>query len=154
MMAGFHSFKETLVFWLGLNKPKRLLEWGPGVSTQLMLDHSEGKIQSIEHLYRWYEAAQHQFKDNPRVDLHYCPELDQYPYLPRDWGKFDLIFVDGLCDLRVKCLLASVDYLAEGGVVILHDSERSKYDAGREPYETVMEVDGTAVMKPKEDIKK
>jgi len=148
-VARLYSFKETLIFWLKQLKPKRLLEWGPGFSTQLMLDHCDGTIHSIEHWYRWYEAARNQFKGNPHVELFYCPDLEEYPYLPRDWGKFDLIFVDGFCNLRVKCLLASVDYLAEGGVVMLHDCERIKYDPGREPYDTLMELDGTAVMKPK-----
>jgi len=42
--------------------------------------------------------------------------------------KFDIIIVDGI--YRNECLIESVSYLSESGVIILDDSERQEYSEG------------------------
>lgn len=148
-MAPFNSYKDLLMRYLIKLEPERILEFGPGGSTSVMLEYSEAEIESVEHEYRWFREAERLFLGNPRVHLHYLKDHDEYVNQPRSWGEFGLIFIDGFCDWRVDCLLMAKDVLKNGGVVILHDSERKKYDRGREPYETIVVAQGTAVLKPK-----
>lgn len=146
-MAPFYSFTDMLKRVIKERNPKHILEWGPGVSTSVMLSAGSGEIDSVEHDLGWYDRAVDQYKDEPRVHLHYCPDLEQYPKLPATLNKcYGLVFVDGLCDLRVACLHEAVHLLEDGGYVVLHDSEREKYNPGRAHYHTVIEYEGTALM--------
>lgn len=147
-MAPFYSYKDHLIYWLEELKPNQILEWGPGYSTTLMLKHSEAVINSVENNHFWSERARDAFKAEPRVHLYFISDLEEYVNAPADWGLNDIIFIDGV--ERVSCLLKAIDYLSEGGVVILHDSERHEYDEGREPYQLIYEAECTAVMKPLE----
>ncbi len=146
-MAVFDSYKDLLTYACIKFQPKNILEYGPGGSTEVMLEHSQAHIHSVENVHRWFDEARHNFGDNDRVTLHYIKEHDEY--VSSDFGlKYDLIFVDGLCDWRVDCLKAAIGKLAPSGYVILHDSERSKYNKGKELYKEIFEVDGTTLYSP------
>lgn len=133
-----------------LVKPKLILEYGPGISTKTMLGFPFDTLLTIEHHYLWYSKAETEFAGNPKVTVLYFPDKERYVGFAKDVGtKFDLIFVDGYCDWRVDCMLNAVGILSEKGVLILHDSGRKKYDAGRVPYELIEEKDGTAVFRVK-----
>lgn len=146
-MAPFYSFIDILKRVIKERNPEHILEWGPGVSTSVMLQSGTGEIDSIEHDEGWYKRALDQFKEEPRVHLYHCPDLEKYPGLPHGFNKkYGLIFVDGLCDLRVTCLHEAVTLLEENGYVVLHDAERDKYDPGRVHYHTIIDLNGTALM--------
>jgi len=146
-MATFDSYKDLLTYACAVFQPKNILEYGPGGSTKVMLETSDAHIHSIENVYRWFEEARSSFGGNDRVSLHYIKDHDEY--VSSDFGlKYDLIFVDGFCDWRVDCLKAAISKLAPGGYVILHDSERAKYNKGKELYDKIFEINGTTLYQP------
>ena len=147
-MAGFNSYEPLLRKYMKQLKPKEILEWGPGQSTRIMLEHPDCVVWSVEHEWTWWNKYDSEFNSNPRVNLKLIKAEDGYDYAPRSWGrKFKLIFVDGFCDMRVKCLQTARDLVTEDGVVLLHDSERVKYEEGKRLFEVLEEQDGTAVLK-------
>lgn len=130
--------------------PERILEWGPGESTLLMLHTCpNARIWSIEADKKWHKIYTIKFVNYPTVFIKYAT-APRYWLLPLEMKKaFDLIFVDGTCDYRVNCLKTAAQVLSDDGVVILHDSERQKYSEGIALFEKVEESDGTLVMKKK-----
>ena len=130
-MAGPTSFKKLLTKWCHKIEPKRILEWGPGESTIVMLEECAGDITTIEHDNKWYLIWKEKL-DCGRCKLLLIPDdedgpMDNYSSPPVK-GKFDLIFVDGR--QRVKCMNFAKEHLSPSGVVIVHDAERSEYSKG------------------------
>lgn len=149
-MAGFNSFEPLLRKWLQKIHPVCILEFGPGRSTEIMIEECpSARIYSLESDPGWYRKYFNHYKDNPNVNVILVPETFLAD-APRSWKKmYDFIFVDGLCDMRVNCLHTASMLLLFHGVVILHDSERAKYSEGVELFEKVEESDGTLVMRRK-----
>ncbi len=59
--------------------------------------------------------------------------LDAYVDYPMSTGRqFDVIIVDGR--KRRRCLLAALDLMAEGGIVLLHDAYRDYYHCATDAY--------------------
>ena len=146
-MAGFTSFEPLLRKVMATYKPHKILEFGPGRSTEIMLEYLDVHVISIEHDWRYYEEKRSQIKN---ATIHYAPQLPLYLAIASTFAPYDFVFVDGFCDWRVACLKSAVAMLTHDGLVMLHDSERSKYDEGRSYYDTVEESDGTALLKPKD----
>ena len=141
MSTNIHSFEKYLRKWLLDIKPGRILEWGPGKSTEIMLECApDAKIISFEHDKSWYKRALKKFGD--KVELRLRPALSNgrmsayavEAYLSKE-AKFDLIFVDGR--RRVECLLTATRLVSEDGVVILHDADRKDYVLGIELYDII-----------------
>jgi predicted O-methyltransferase YrrM len=152
---GGNSYRPLLGKWCELLKPKRILEWGPGESTELMMKLCpDAEIISIEHNKVWFEKWKHlgcvNLKEAPESDRN-NPLWERYCWpegLDIDnKGKFDLIFVDGR--ERVRCLKNSKAFISKDGVVILHDSERNEYKPGIELYDKVEEQFDTVVLRLK-----
>ena len=57
---------------------------------------------------------------------------------PARSGPFDLIFVDGIH--RVECVRASHQFLAPGGVVVLHDVRQNDHEGcwDEYPYKVIL----------------
>ena len=147
-MAPFSSYRDLLEIYLQENEPEYILEYGPGGSTNIFLNYTDAIIYSIEHSPKWYQAAVEQFKNEERVHIHLITAQDEY--ISEDYGlKYDLIFVDGLCEWRVDCLKNALNKLKPDGVVALHDSERTIYDEGVNLYEKKLELGGTVLLIPK-----
>lgn len=116
---------------------KSILEFGPGDSTQALIDMGIfDRIVTCEHIEKWYEAAKERFKPHPHVKV--LKFLDEVPCVieglePTD--RFDIAFVDtpqgynpvrkrhpGFEDCsRINTVMAA---LALARVVLLHDSTR------------------------------
>lgn len=142
----FLSFELLLKKYLLLLKPKRILEWGPGRSTELMLQTCKyAHITTIEHDPEWFTKFKDWFRENGNVTVLFL-RGSLYWTFPLRGEKHDLVFVDGFCDYRVDCLKTAYQVVTGKGVVILHDSQRSKYDEGKRLFKLVEEEDGTAVM--------
>jgi len=145
-MAAPTSFKSILTKWCEKIQPKRILEWGPGVSTEMMeklCPHAF--IFSFEHQKQYYDHWSNRLKST----LFLVEDLNTYANGGNIiWEeKFDMIFVDGRN--RVSCLRKALDLVKDDGVVILHDAEREEYRQGIELFTTV-DVDddqGTVVLK-------
>lgn len=149
-MAGFNSFEPLLRKWLKETQPKQILEFGPGRSTEIMVEECPtAKIYSLETDEKWYHRYFKKYESNPNVNVILVPPT-LLADLPRNWKKmFDFVFVDGLCDMRVACLRTASSLLLSEGVVLLHDSERAKYREGVALFAKVEERDGTLVMRRK-----
>lgn len=136
--------------------PRRCLEWGSGGSTRAILelcDFVETYV-SVEHVAPWHEKVSQAVKD-PRLTLHLVPPdcalpgpkakreeilawdrraeddasmMQSYVALPRTLGlEFDFVLVDGRA--RNFCMKEGFDLLRPGGVLVLHDAQRTEYHA-------------------------
>ncbi|GAB2685692.1 class I SAM-dependent methyltransferase [Thalassiella azotivora] len=125
----------------------RVLEYGSGAST-LWLAARSGHVHSVEHDDDWarrvsalldrdpalaarvhLEVVRPEPSGAPRVGSVVAPGLDFAEYVAaveRATGPWDLVVVDGRA--RAECLLAAAGHLAEGGVLLLDDAQRSRYD--------------------------
>ena len=150
-MADLTSYERLLRKYLEETKAKLVLEYGPGYSTQIIASYDfVESLVSIEHDLAYYTKALNDTDGIKKVSVIHFPKKEDYITFPLKLGlKYDLIFVDGLCDWRVDCMLTAGRFLSANGVLILHDSEREKYAAGRKPFELIEESQGTAVFRLK-----
>lgn len=110
-----------------------ILEWGIGKSTKYFTDKLREKgvkftWTGIEHDKTWFNRVK---SWNTGANL-ILADKDSKEYL-KPKGKYDVIYVDGRN--RVKCLQNAKKLLKKGGVVLLHDAQREKYQAGFEGYD-------------------
>lgn len=144
------SYRETLICVLQEVLPSRILEWGPGLSTDIMAAFpTVMHIDSIEDSDAWYNAY---LKRKPfHVNLIYQPVNEKYSRVEsRD--KYDLVFIDGKD--RSTCLMEAKKVLALRGVVILHDAERPQYEQAIRSYKFYRFTDNgnTCVLAEDDDI--
>ena len=145
-MAAPTSFRTILKKWCEEIKPKNILEWGPGISTQLMEEVCpKATIYTFEHLKQYSDY----WKVLLKSTVFLVEDLDRYCKADNILfeTKFDLIFVDGR--RRVDCLRTALKLIRDDGVVILHDAERNEYNEGIELFDKVEYDDGTVVLKKK-----
>jgi len=125
----------------------RVIEWGPGGSTQMMLDAGL-VVHSIEHDPAWWRQAQAKWGLHPNWSgqlLSATARHSDYATAAIPRGSFDLAFVDGR--RRVECVLAAMQ--CTHGPILLHDWGRANYQALLRPIPTlkiVEESHGTVVM--------
>lgn len=116
---------------------RRVLEFGPGVSTLALLEASCERIASCEHTETWFSKAAARYADDPRVTVYRY--FDEVPVtvdrLPYD-AEFDFAFVDspvGDGGKRQKYHLDREDCsrlntlefaLQRAPIVALHDAKR------------------------------
>lgn len=110
----------------------RLLEFGVGGSTmvfaQAVPEHTE--IISMDTHAGWLRLTKQRLENELRVRKKVRFGLfdrthDLSKVIPS--GPFDLIFVDGLDELREPFALAGWDRLEVGGVLLLHDTRVAKW---------------------------
>jgi predicted O-methyltransferase YrrM len=156
----WHSYEPILKYICEVNKPKYVLEWGPGKSTKVILDNTDAKILTIEHQEEYYNKSKNEFENNPNVEIVYRPlgikptqsiGYINYPIFNllnegSDLKKYDLIFVDGRH--RFDCIISSRFILNDGGIVLLHDAHREIYLPAIETfsYYAVLDDFRTAIM--------
>lgn len=109
-----------------LNKEMSVFEYGSGSSTH----YFAGKVKevfSVEHNPDWYKKVKDSLESNCTL---YHKDLDKSyeNSISQPNIKFDLILVDGR--KRVECIKTGINYLSESGVLILDNSERTKYKTG------------------------
>jgi hypothetical protein len=125
-------------------RPIRVFEYGSGAST-LWLARRVDEVHSVEHHAGFGEMMAGVVADQPHVSLRIVePVASTAPRVPsakeghRDLdfhdyvhsiddvpGDFDLVVVDGRA--REACLLAALDRLAPGGLVVFDNSRRRRY---------------------------
>lgn len=147
--ASFLSFEKLMRKYLREVKPKFILEWGTGNSTKMMLDECPyAEIHTIEHDYNWYIKWRRHYEGIENIHSYSIPLNRNYTLAPLAFehrGKFDLIFIDGR--RRVECMQTAKAVMSNTGVIILHDSERERYNEGKALFTIIEESDSTAVMK-------
>lgn len=112
----------------------RVFEYGAGAST-VWLRKRAGEVISVENDAEFLTFIEPLLAESPGEGKVLCHEIDRsdpehgadrYVHAIDDVpGEFDLIVVDGR--ERVRCALASLPRLAEGGIVLLDDSQRRRY---------------------------
>jgi len=110
------------------NSNSKVLEFGSGAST-VWLSRLTSNLVSIKHHPDWYETVKSTLDNDSTcqsVDLRLLPlpyysVCDEFPD-----EYFDLIIVDGRD--RMKCLEASIRILKPGGILMLDDAQRKRYE--------------------------
>ena len=153
---GNTSFASLLKKYCLSRKPMRILEWGPGESTEMMIEWCpEAEIYTMEHISKWYDHWSKKFSKMKTINnlfmfLVEAPENNREDILwghytqPELFKKFDLIFIDGR--ERVRCMKYAKKMLSGGGVVILHDAHRGEYQKGIELFKVIDKDHDTVVM--------
>jgi predicted O-methyltransferase YrrM len=136
--------------------PARILEWGSGGSTKAILERCPfvERFVSLEHDRAWFERVRELVVD-PRLELHLVEpnveapteskaywefaaraELERglfenYVDFPASLGMiFDFVLVDGRA--RAFCIEAGWTLLRPGGVLVVHDAQRTEYHGALE----------------------
>lgn len=132
-------------FLAARNGSARVFEYGAGAST-LWLRKRAGQVISVEHDESFLPVMAPLLADAPgHGELRYRPldaerpgaEGDRYVGAIAELdGTFDLVVVDGR--ERVRCVEAALPHLAAGGMVLLDDSQRRRY-------QPALEIPGTVV---------
>ena len=100
---------------------KQIFEFGCGFSSLFWAKRAE-KVISIEDNIKWFEKWQKEFNE-PNLDIRWRDEGEIYENaIFEDKNKYDVIVVDG--KRRWQCADTAVKALAEGGMIILDDSDR------------------------------
>lgn len=114
------SYMNTLLSVLDEFKPKKIFEFGPGFSTEIMsLYPSVEEIESVEHDLEYYRKLEGKYL--PNVKFIHEQNLDLYAQYKPGFTP-DFIFVDGRN--RSRCLREIKRY---GSLSLLHDADREKY---------------------------
>ncbi|WP_343080811.1 class I SAM-dependent methyltransferase [Ostreiculturibacter nitratireducens] len=146
---------------------KRVFEYGSGAST-VWLARRRAEVVSVDHDADWHARVRRQMQDNPAVRLLHVPSesggrigsskpgfegqsFDSYVAAIRDaGGPFDLIVIDGRA--REACLTEVVEHLADGGIILLDDTNRRRYrEAITRSGLASLRLDGMAVCLPYRD---
>jgi predicted O-methyltransferase YrrM len=146
---------SILFFDKVLTKQMIGLEYGSGRSTLYFADKLK-KLVSIEHYEGWYDKVANQLEKNriENVEYHLIlkqdtpdktgdsdtelnklignePRTEFYNYYTKvneyNDGFFDFVLIDGRA--REKCGLNAIDKLKSGGIFVLDNSERPRYNA-------------------------
>ncbi len=125
--SSFRTYLPGVLQWLD---PADALEFGPGLSSSLILENSDARLLSFQTgpspPERARPATMHE-----RIDLRLCPGPTDFSELA---GRaFDVVFVDG--GDRVANLLGSRPLLREAGITVLHDAHRESYLPGVRAYD-------------------
>ena len=145
-VTGTFSFELLLRKYLREKQPHQILEWGPGKSTQIMVEEvPNAQVYTIEDNPSWASKWKSEFPAN--VQLIEIPLGSGYVQAPLTWNmQYNLIFVDGVRNTRNECLAVAHHLVSDDGVVILHDSDWREYDPGKSLFRIVEEERRTAVM--------
>jgi hypothetical protein len=102
---------------------KTVFEYGSGMSTLFWAGRA-ARVVSVEDDEQWFHKVKSMAP--PNVELLFEPDLSRFAdTIARHGERYDVIVVDGPARgrTRLKCSQAAVAHLAEGGLVILDNSD-------------------------------
>jgi 2-polyprenyl-3-methyl-5-hydroxy-6-metoxy-1,4-benzoquinol methylase len=114
---------ETLVRFG--SQAKRILEFGVGGSTQILSQCMPDVQISLDTSSEWIEITKtkmKQIENRAKVSFNEYSSLDAI--LQQE--PFDMIFVDGVDELRLEFALKTWSLLKQGGVMVFHDTRRDR----------------------------
>jgi len=101
-------------------RPKRVLEWGPGVNTYIALA-AGATVEAVEHNKKWIPRLH-----TSRLTIHHIPLDDpEYAKPVDDMNAYDMYFIDS--GHREACLTEVWLACPAHAVVLLHDAQRERY---------------------------
>ena len=135
------GFVPVLEKYLPEINPAKIMEWGPGRSTQVMLETCpNASIVTVDHKEKWYKKAAARFGGYENVEVllqQTHRKKSKYAVCAYDYAPFDFAFVDGR--RRVECVFVALDTVKPGGIIMLHDSDRLQYRRIIDRYINVIE---------------
>ncbi len=113
------SLQDADVLVKHAEKSKSVLEFGAGGSTQLLAQCGCIDITSVETDAKWIEATKQRLTQiATESTINFIPYTEQFNQ------EFDLIFVDGVDNLRRQFAIGTWKYLKIGGIMLFHDTRR------------------------------
>jgi len=128
----FTSENESLFFLNHIKKTHKVLEYGSGSSTKEISTLCKSLV-SIEHQESWYNDISKNIEKNTNIIL--CKpfklyeegtfndgtydEFKEYIEAPLDYGKFDIILIDGRA--RVECAKFIEKVSDKNTLIFIHD---------------------------------
>lgn len=102
-------------------RDKKIFEYGCGYSSMFWAQRAV-KVVSVEDNQQWYNKWKAKFSQ-ANLEIRQRDENTVYENaILEDGEKYDVIIIDG--KRRAQCAEAAVDALADGGMIILDDSDR------------------------------
>lgn len=101
---------------------KNILEFGAGGSTQLFAQCNPVNLITVETDPDWIDRTKLRLEQLTNITQPQFVNFDQHPII-----KYDLIFVDGVIDLRKQFAEQTWKLLTPNGVMLFHDTRR-EYD--------------------------
>ena len=99
----------------------KIFEFGCGYSSAFWAERAK-KVVSIEDKTDWFEKWKKEF-EYQNLDIRWRDEGEGYEAaILEDGEKYDVIVIDG--KRRTECAKVAVEALADGGMIILDDSDR------------------------------
>lgn len=110
------------------SRARRILEFGAGGSTQLFAQAlaEDGSLLTLETDPAWIaRTSEHLVRLGVRARVRFMLYQDFSPQAPPS-PSFDLLFDDGVDELRREMALTTWPLLAPGGVFLFHDTRRER----------------------------
>lgn len=98
----------------------RILEFGCGASTQILRAYSTGIVESVDTEPEWIQKT---VANLVRLEITRLVAFRRYEVF-KPVPEYDLVFVDGLGELRLPFALMTWPALAVGGSMAFHDTRR------------------------------
>lgn len=107
----------------------RILEFGVGASTQIFAAYGRDEVHSVDTSMEWIQKT---IRNLDKLDHSYLPSFKckrvafhaYTAFVPT--GVYDLVFVDGLNELRLPFALKVWPFLGVGGRMAFHDTRRTE----------------------------
>lgn len=115
-----------------INKGMDIFEFGSGNSTHFYAFYAKS-VTTVEHDKKWYEAVKKSMPENVYLIYQHLEHGEDYCKMAaqitaQTKKKYDIIIIDGRD--RVHCIKKSLDTLKDDGVIVLDDSEVTRYSYG------------------------
>lgn len=101
------------------SQAKHILEFGAGGSTQIFAQCKPKTLISVETDLHWVQLTEKRIKKLSDITEPLFINYGRHPQQP-----FDLIFVDGVDNLRKEFAIDTWNLLTVGGVMVFHDTRR------------------------------
>jgi hypothetical protein len=157
------EFKRVLEAWC-TDDTRNILEWGSGLTTQILADHAQG-LPSVELFLSIdsnapYQTAIFANRKKPAFLTTMAPDLTgpqslapelAYSTYPLKYGrKFDLIFIDGR--RRMECAFIAMLLCHEKTTIVVHDYRRLRYQPILTLFDVIEDGREFRVLKPRPSI--
>jgi len=135
----YYTYIDLLVEALNTYKPKRIIEWGTGISTKIMDREGVDEIHTIEHDLEWYNKFKDGYSDRVKCYHMTSPDYIVAGNLFQE-NYFDMAFIDG-AEPRVEYMKTAKRLVRNGGLILLHDAETPHYGEGIKLFVPIKEVE-------------
>lgn len=116
------SLQDADVLCQYASKSKRILEFGSGGSTQLLMQSGSESVTSVETDPFWISITKKRIEQiQSQTSLTFSDYTTEF-----NDQKFDMIFVDGVDHLRRQFAVETWKYLEPNGVMLFHDTRRAR----------------------------